>query len=40
MKPDDVAEIQKFREKMGIPIAIDRIVKSYGIEYLKDILGV
>lgn len=27
----DRTVIQQFREKMGIPIAIDRIVKSYGI---------
>jgi hypothetical protein len=31
MTPEDAAEIQKFREMMGIPIAIDTIVKSYGI---------
>lgn len=31
MSPGDRSVIQRFREEMGIPIAIDRIVKSYGI---------
>ena len=31
MNSEDAAEIHKFREKMGIPMAIDVIVKSYGI---------
>ena len=31
MKPEDAMTIQRFREEMGIPIAIDAIVKSYGI---------
>lgn len=31
MKPEDAVKVQMFREQMGIPIAIDQIVKSYGI---------
>lgn len=31
LKPEDAVKIQIFREQMGIPIAIDQIVKSYGI---------
>lgn len=31
MSSDDRSVIQRFREDMGIPIAIDSIVKSYGI---------
>ena len=31
LTPEKAAEIQMFREQMGIPIAIDAIVKSYGI---------
>ena len=31
LSKEDVGKIQLFREQMGIPIAIDRIVKSYGI---------
>lgn len=31
MTPEDAAKVQLFREQMGIPIAIDQIVKSYGI---------
>ncbi len=31
MKPEDMMTIHRFREEMGIPIAIDAIVKSYGI---------
>ena len=31
MNPKDAAEIHKFREEMGIPMAIDTIVKAYGI---------
>ena len=31
MTPEDKAVIQAFRDEMGIPIAIDSIVKSYGI---------
>ena len=31
LSKEDVGKIQLFREQMDIPIAIDRIVKSYGI---------
>lgn len=31
MSDEDAERIQRFREEMGIPIAIDMIVKSYGI---------
>lgn len=31
MKKEDAQRIQLFREQMGVPIAIDSIVKSYGI---------
>ena len=31
MSEGDASKIQRFREEMGIPIAIDLIVKSYGI---------
>ena len=31
LKPEDAVKVQIFREQMGIPITIDRIVKSYGI---------
>ena len=31
LTPEEKSMIQKFREEMGIPIAIDQIVKSYGI---------
>lgn len=31
LSKEDAMKIQLFREQMGIPIAIDRIVKSYGI---------
>jgi len=31
LNPKDATTIQRFREEMGIPIAIDSIVKSYGI---------
>lgn len=31
LTPGDAAKVQMFREEMGIPIAIDSIVKSYGI---------
>ena len=31
MPDEDAVSIQRFREEMGIPIAIDVIVKSYGI---------
>lgn len=31
LTPEKASVIQRFREEMGIPITIDRIVKSYGI---------
>ena len=31
LDPEDAATIHLFREQMGVPIAIDTIVKSYGI---------
>lgn len=31
LTPEQAIVIQRFRDEMGIPIAIDRIVKSYGI---------
>ena len=31
LTPEQAIIIQRFRDEMGIPIAIDRIVKSYGI---------
>ena len=31
LTPEQAIVIQRFRDEMGVPIAIDRIVKSYGI---------